>query len=62
MAGKKGDDASGVVRAPYTGDRKFEPKTELGKKLLEIRNRAIENGMDLLSTEEVLEEVRSRRA
>lgn len=39
----------------------FVPKTELGKKLLEIRMRAIAKGMKLLTTDEILEEVRRRR-
>ena len=36
----------------------FKPQTELGKRLWEIRQRAIAKGMKLLSQDEVLEEVR----
>lgn len=39
----------------------FKPQTELGKRLLEIRQRAIAKGMRLLSWDEVNEEVRQRR-
>jgi topoisomerase IA-like protein len=42
-------------------DGNFEPKTELGKKLVSIRKEAIANGIRLLSADEVLEEVRKRR-
>ncbi|MFO1432651.1 MAG: hypothetical protein U1F76_21405 [Candidatus Competibacteraceae bacterium] len=37
------------------------PRTELGRRLLALRERAIANGMRLLSQEEVLAEVRQRR-
>ncbi|MGC8660215.1 MAG: hypothetical protein ACP5U1_14210 [Desulfomonilaceae bacterium] len=39
----------------------FIPRTNLGRKLLELRKRAIDEGMRLLSEDEVLEEVRRRR-
>jgi hypothetical protein len=39
----------------------FVPKTGLGKRLLDLRNRAIASGIRLLSEDEVLEEVRRRR-
>ena len=39
----------------------FQSQTELGKRLLEIRRRAIAKGMELLSWDEVNEEVRRRR-
>lgn len=39
----------------------FIPRTNLGRKLLELRKRAIDEGMQLLSEDEVLEEVRRRR-
>jgi hypothetical protein len=39
----------------------FNPKSELGKQLWEIRQRAIAKGMKLLSQDEILEEVRRRR-
>ena len=39
----------------------FVPRTALGRKLLSLRNRAIKEGMKLLSADEVLEEVKRRR-
>ena len=39
----------------------FVPRTDLGRKLLELRKRGIDEGMRLLSQDEVLEEVRRRR-
>ena len=39
----------------------FVPRTPLGRKLLELRNRAIQAGMRLLNADEVLEEVKRRR-
>ena len=39
----------------------FVPRTPLGRKLLALRNQAIERGMKLLTEDEVLEEVRRRR-
>ncbi|HQE20894.1 MAG TPA: hypothetical protein PK409_03080 [Thermosynergistes sp.] len=39
----------------------FTPQTVLGKKLIALRNKAIAAGVQLLSEEEVLEEVKRRR-
>jgi hypothetical protein len=39
----------------------FTPRTPLGKKLTQLRMRAMAAGMRLLSQDEVLEEVRRRR-
>jgi hypothetical protein len=39
----------------------FTPRTELGKRLLALRAKAVLAGMKLLSEEEVLEEVKRRR-
>jgi hypothetical protein len=39
----------------------FVPRTPLGRKLWDIRNRAIAAGIRLLTEDEVLEEVRRRR-
>ncbi|MBF0460807.1 MAG: hypothetical protein HQL87_05365 [Magnetococcales bacterium] len=39
----------------------FHPQTDLGRRLWEIRQRAIASGMKLLSQDEVLAEVRQRR-
>ena len=40
---------------------RFIPRSDLGRKLLELRKRAIDEGMRLLSEDEVLEEVRRQR-
>ncbi len=39
----------------------FVPRTPLGRKLLALRNQAIQKGLNLLAENEVLEEVRRRR-
>ena len=39
----------------------FTPRTALGEKLLKLRMRAIASGMQLLTEEEILEEVKRRR-
>lgn len=39
----------------------YIPRTALGERLLALRNKAIANGMRLLSTDEVIEEVARRR-
>ncbi|MFP4033200.1 MAG: hypothetical protein ACLFTV_16710, partial [Desulfococcaceae bacterium] len=39
----------------------FVPRTKLGMKLLEIRKKAIAEGIELLGDDEVLEEIRRRR-
>jgi hypothetical protein len=41
--------------------REFEPQTPLGKKLWEIRQRAIANGMTLLDESELEQELSDRR-
>ena len=41
--------------------RAFAPRIPLGQKLLELRNRVIAAGMQLLSEDEMLEEVKTRR-
>lgn len=52
-----------VLSFPEGKEEKEEyvPRTPLGRKLLEIRKRAIQAGMKLLSVDEILEEVRRRR-
>ena len=40
----------------------FEPQTELGRKLWEIRQRAVASGMKLLSWEELEREIADRCA
>jgi hypothetical protein len=47
------------VTAPET--EAYRPQTELGKHLLEIRQRAVAKGMRLMNQDEVLDEVRRRR-
>ncbi|SHG32680.1 hypothetical protein SAMN02745206_03687 [Desulfacinum infernum DSM 9756] len=39
----------------------FVPRTPLGKRLVDLRRKAIQAGMKLLTEDEVLEEVRRRR-
>lgn len=46
---------------PCHWESDFVPRTALGKKLLDLRNRAIAAGIRLLTEDEVLEEVRRRR-
>jgi hypothetical protein len=43
------------------GKEEYVPRTPLGRKLLQIRKKAIQAGMKLLSADEILEEVRRRR-
>ncbi len=42
-------------------EKEAPAKTPLGKKLMEIRARAIASGMDLLTQEEILSEIENRR-
>lgn len=42
-------------------DRRFVPRTPLGKRLAALRAEAIASGMKLLSQDEVLQEVKRRR-
>jgi len=43
-------------------DRKgYYPKTELGKKLMTLRNQAIAKGLPLLNADEIIEEISRRR-
>jgi hypothetical protein len=46
---------------PCHWESDFVPRTALGRKLLDLRNRAIAAGIRLLTEDEVLEEVRRRR-
>jgi len=39
----------------------FKPQTELGKRLLDIRQQAIAKGMQLKTTDEILAEIREDR-
>jgi hypothetical protein len=53
----------GFPRIEDTGavERKFPARTPLGKKLAEIRLRAIANGMELLSEAQIAREIERRR-
>ena len=59
------ESSSGVTVLSFPeGEGKKEdyiPRTPLGKRLLEIRKKAIQAGVKLLSVDEILEEVRRRR-
>jgi hypothetical protein len=65
----KKNDAPGAKRAKASASKKkriakdfaFEPKTELGKALWAIRQRAVASGMKLLNSKELEREIRSRR-
>jgi hypothetical protein len=53
-----------IVISPIVGDLlvdTYRPRTELGRKLLELRREYIHSGGKLLSWEELDEEVRQRR-
>ncbi|MFH0824564.1 MAG: hypothetical protein V2B18_17560 [Pseudomonadota bacterium] len=39
----------------------FIPRTRLGEKLLRLRNQAVAEGLELLSEDEVIEEIKRRR-
>ena len=40
---------------------RFEPRTQLGKRLFALRRKAIQDGIKLLTEDEILEEIRRRR-
>ncbi len=46
---------------PSQWETVFTPRTELGRRLYALRNKAVAAGMKLLSEEDVLEEVKRRR-
>jgi hypothetical protein len=48
-----------VVRDPLVDD--YQPRTELGRKLIELRRTYIQNGGKLMTWEELDEEMRRRR-
>ena len=50
-----------VESVPPATPKAFEPQTELGKQLLQIRQRAIAKGMQLKTTDEILAELRADR-
>jgi hypothetical protein len=53
--------ASADKKQHVAKDFSFTPKTELGKKLWELRSRAVASGMKLLNSEELEQEILSRR-
>jgi len=50
-----------VESVPLATPEVLEPQTELGKQLLRIRQRAIAKGMQLKTTDEILDELRADR-
>ncbi len=60
-----------IVRTPVAGDCEstlrdplldhYQPRTELGRTLIELRQAYIKNGGKLMSADEINEEVRRRR-
>ena len=55
MGNALADNATAVAKEQIT------PRTELGKRLHALRNKAVSAGMKLLSEEEILDEVRRRQ-
>jgi hypothetical protein len=53
--------ASQVTVWSSTEKRRYKPRTALGEKLMALRNQAIAKGLALLNTDEIIEEVHSRR-
>lgn len=56
--------AAKTPHRPLTGDDvvdHYQPRTEMGRKLIELRRAYIENGGALMTQDEVLAEVRRRR-
>jgi len=56
-----GNVSNRLENSNVAADRIFPAKTPLGKKLAEIRLRAIENGLELLTEEQIAREIESRR-
>lgn len=50
-----------IETLPHVKEPEFNPQTELGKHLLEIRQQAIAKGMRLKTTDEILAEIREDR-
>jgi len=50
-----------IETLPPVKDPGFKPQTELGQRLLEIRQQAIAKGMSLKTTDEILAEIREDR-
>lgn len=48
-----------VVRDPLVDD--YQPRTELGRKLIELRRAYIQSGGKLMTQDEILAEIRQRR-
>jgi hypothetical protein len=50
-----------ITARDFTEKHRYWPKTALGKKLIDLRNQAIANGLTLLNADEIIEEVSRRR-
>ncbi len=50
-----------LEHSEVTAERKFPARTPLGKELVEIRLRAIANGLELLTEAQIAREIESRR-
>jgi hypothetical protein len=53
--------ANQVIIRSGTEKPKYRPRTALGKKLMALRNQAIAKGLTLLNSNEIIEEVHTRR-
>jgi hypothetical protein len=61
VAKKSGVKTRAIKKKRVVKDFDFKPKTELGKRLWAIRQRAIASGVKLLNSEELEKEIQSRR-
>ncbi len=50
-----------VENVPTSEAGSYVPKTDLGRKLLALREAAIKDGMKLLTVDEIMQEIRYRR-
>ena len=59
----KGEDVNNIksIAARSTPDSSYVPRTELGRRLLELRGNGIRSGMKLLTASDINEEVTRRR-
>jgi len=62
VAKKSGMKTRAIKKKRVVKDFEFKPKTELGKRLWAIRQRAIAEGMKLLNADELEKEILERRA
>jgi hypothetical protein len=61
VAKKSGMKTRAIKKKRVVEDFDFKPKTQLGRDLWAIRQRAIAEGMKLLNSEELEKEIQSRR-